>query len=312
MNDDFKFSMPAEISKGKNGAYKIYGLASTNKVDRQGEILDVSGFDLSHIDAGKGLINFDHSQKPEDMVGHIAGYSITPQGLFISGELFQGHRKAEDIWAVMQGLNKAGKAKWGLSVEGSVSERSKTNPKKILKAKIKNVAITMNPVNTDAWVDLAKSSAAVEEQEMLIKSLVGVETLDFEATNEPTMTPPTTFTAEQVLQLLQKALSVGSEAATTLPQNLTGGAALAKEDLEADPKAQPNDVEDAPQEEAPEVVEMPKEEPKKKLNLKKGDAQFYKALTMEMLLKLKTLYPEATSSELWHVVQERLNHKYLD
>lgn len=290
--NNFKFNLPVELSKGSDGAYRIKGLASTGSVDRQGEVLDVNGFDLSHIDAGKGLLNFDHKNDPENLVGHISGYSKTKEGLFITGELFKGHKKAEDIWSVMQGLNKAGKSRWGLSVEGTVCERDSKNPKRIRKAKIKNVAITLNPVNSDTYVDLAKSRSAELEQEELIKSLVDSDALEFDTQEAPQETAPTTFTASQVIELLQKALSVGAEAATTLPQNISGGASLAKEDLDKEPKNQAK--------------------PSKKKKLKKMDSTMYKSMTLEVLEKLKTLYPETPSQTLWEIVKDRLNYTFIE
>jgi hypothetical protein len=282
MDNKFQFTMPAELVKGEDGNYKIQGLASTSSVDRQGEVLLPENFDMSVVDSGAGYLNLEHKNDPANRIGCIDSYSKTKRGLFIKGQLFKGHRTAEDVKAIMNGLEKAGsKSKWGLSVEGQVLSRCEKNPKIIKKAKIKGVALTFSPVNTDTYAELSKS---MKEENDLIKSLVEAEELEFDCgTSEATNTEPTTFTAAQVIELLSKALSVGAEAATTLPADISGGAALAVEDLD--------------------------KKLKKKKKLKKGDSEFYKALSVEVLEKLKQLYPTVETSALWEIVRDRIHYK---
>ena len=45
----------------------------------------------------------------------------------------------------------------GMSVEGKALERDKRNPKRVTKALITNIALTMTPVNTKTYFDIEKS-----------------------------------------------------------------------------------------------------------------------------------------------------------
>jgi len=69
MKDSFKVVLPAELEKSKDGEWKISGLASTGNIDKQGETILQSGIDVTPIDEGRGMLNFDHSNLPEDTIG---------------------------------------------------------------------------------------------------------------------------------------------------------------------------------------------------------------------------------------------------
>jgi hypothetical protein len=114
--------------------------------------------------------------------------------------------------------------------------------------------------------------------------------------HEEDETKKSLFTAEEVIDLLQKALGVGDAQATTLPQNITGGDALAKEDLDRKPKT----CDDCKDETG---CKCPKE-------MKKGDASFYKSMLSDLMAQLTYLYPEATQSEIWETVKDRLQRKF--
>ena len=50
----------------------------------------------------------------------------------------------------------------GFSVEGRALERDKNNPKKVTKALITNVAMTMTPVNANSFADIVKGVQTVD------------------------------------------------------------------------------------------------------------------------------------------------------
>jgi hypothetical protein len=50
---------------------KIDGICATNAIDSSGEILDIEGHDISDLESGKGVLNFEHQNGPEDIVGAI-------------------------------------------------------------------------------------------------------------------------------------------------------------------------------------------------------------------------------------------------
>lgn len=196
--------MPAQIIKSEDGSYKIGGLASTENIDRQNEVLIQKGMDLSPVDEGKGFFNFDHSNKPEDIIGSIDGYKRSKEGLFVYGNLFKGHQRAEAVYAIMKSLDERKKGAVGFSVEGQIIERDAHNPKIIKKCRIKNVALTFNPVNTNTYASLVKSMNVDSE-------------FEFEATKEE----------------IEKALAISQDRGNTAPAELEGGSCMETSNMKA-------------------------------------------------------------------------------
>jgi hypothetical protein len=275
MSDTFKFIMPAEIEKSKDGDWKVAGLASTSSVDRQGEIIVPSGIDATPIAKGHGFFNFDHDNSPESTIGALDGYTKTPTGLYVSGRLFKNHARAKAVYEIMSSLNKGDKGRVGMSVEGKVIERDPKNPTIIKRCLIKNVALTFSPVNQDTYADI-------------VKSMTGSE-LEFDSTGKSEETPVVkseepTFTPTQVVAIVEKALGVGAGYAQA-PGDLKGGDALAQESMDHKDK---------------------KVESKDKKKLKKSSKELVKSQMLELLDKLQALYPNNSRSEIWNAVQDRM------
>lgn len=272
-NDDFKFVIPAEIKKGKDGEWHVSGMASSSSVDRQGEVIIPEGIDATPIAKGKGFFNWDHDNSPENTVGVLDSYKKTGAGMFVEGRLFKHHTRAKAVYEIMSSLNKGDTGRVGMSVEGKVIERDKVNPSIIRRCLIKNVALTMNPVNQDTYADI-------------IKSMSGDGGVDFESTGEASQVPvqkseEATFTPSQVLAIIEKALSIGA-GNIQAPADRKGGDALGKESMD--------------------------KEPKKKM--KKLDKPAFKKSMIEMLDKLQVLYPDNSRSEIWNAIQDRLATKF--
>lgn len=278
MQDDFKFIVPAEITKSKDGEWRVSGLASTSSVDRQGEVILPDGIDATPIAKGKGFFNFDHDNSPENTIGALDGYKKTATGMYVEGRLFKNHTRAKAVYEIMSSLNKGDKGRVGMSVEGKVIERDAKNPSIIRRCLIKNVALTLNPVNQDTYADIIKSMSSADSS------------IEFDSTGEnKSPVEPTsagTFTAEQVIEIVQKALSAGA-GYTQAPVNLSGGAALGMEEF--DGKKKKDD---------------------KKSKLVKKSADLYKSGMMEMLDRLQTLYPDNSRSEIWLAVRDRMETKF--
>ncbi len=275
MKDDFKFVIPAEIQKGKDGEWRVAGLASTSSVDRQGEIIVPEGIDATPISKGKGFFNWDHDNSPENTVGVLDSYKKSSAGMYVEGRLFKNHTRAKAVYEIMSSLNKGDVGRVGMSVEGKVIERDANNPAIIKRCLIKNVALTMSPVNQDTFADIVKS--------------MGSGQVDFESTGTPKETTPTdgivkaeepTFTPSQVLSIVEKALSIGA-GNSAAPQDRSGGDALGKEEMD-----------------------------KKKKKIKKSSKDLYKSQMIEMIDKLQVLYPNNSRSEIWTAVQERMETKF--
>ncbi|MNI37448.1 hypothetical protein D3C73_915370 [compost metagenome] len=76
--------------------------------------------------------------------------------MWVEGELLKGIQEADRMWDLALALKKSNAPRRvGFSVEGKVLERDGS---RILKAKIYNVAVTANPVNTTcSWEAVVKS-----------------------------------------------------------------------------------------------------------------------------------------------------------
>lgn len=274
MKNDFKVVIPAELEKSADGEWRVRGLASTEKVDQQGEMIVQKGIDLSPIDERKGVLNWDHQKGPENTIGLLDGYSKTDSGLYIEGRLFKNHSKAKAVREIMDSLSKGDKGRMGLSVEGRIIERDPKNPKIIKKCQINAVALTMNPVNQDSFADL-------------VKSMSGAEEVDFNSIEENIVedsSKEASFTAEQVVQIVQKALGIGA-GNMAAPDSLSGGDAMVQSN-------------------------MKEKKPKKKL--KKMCKNLYKSNMLEILDKLQVLYPECSRATLWTALKDRLDSKFGD
>jgi|GEM_PF-3597900 hypothetical protein len=155
---DFSFWMPLEVVKGQKGEMRIGGIASDEEShDLQGEKVFVDGLDTSYL-LQRGAFNWDHLKGPEDILGEIDTVQKQEKKLYVEGFLYPKVKKAIDVFDLMQSLKESGSnRKLGLSLEGKVKERDEKDAKVIKKAWIKNVAITYNPINQGAWVDMIKS-----------------------------------------------------------------------------------------------------------------------------------------------------------
>lgn len=157
MEDKFKFTLDADINKSDSqdeGRRFIRGYASTADSDRQGEALVQKGLDIGDF-VNHGYFNYDHDNSI------ILGYPlptcrVDDRGLWVEGELLKGIPQADRIWELAKALKKSNAPrKIGFSVEGKVLERTGN---KVTKARIYNVAITTNPVNTNCtWDAVVKS-----------------------------------------------------------------------------------------------------------------------------------------------------------
>lgn len=280
MKDSFKFVVPAEITKAADGEWRVAGLASTSSVDRQGEVIIPEGIDATPIAKGKGFFNFDHDNSPENTIGTLDGYKKTSNGMYVEGRLFKNHSRAKAVYEIMSSLSKGDRGRVGMSVEGKVIERDKNNPSIIKRCLIKNVALTLNPVNQDTYADI-------------IKSMSGDSEVEFDSTGTPEVSESSnvnksedpTFTATQVLAIVEKALGIGAGNAQA-PNTRTGGDALGQEEMDK------------------------KKVDKKKV--KKGSKDLFKSQMVELLDKLQILYPNNSRSEIWAAVQDRIYTKFPD
>lgn len=281
MDNDFKIIIPAEITKSKDGEWRVAGLASTSSIDRQGEVIMPEGIDATPIAKGKGFFNWDHDNSPENTVGVLDSYKKGSGGMYVEGRLFKNHTRAKAIYEIMSSLHKGDTGRVGMSVEGKVIERDPKNPSVIRRCLIKNVALTMNPVNQDTFADIVKSMSGDAEVDFQSEGKPLEVELTADGVSNVKKSDEPTFSVSQVMAIMEKALGVGSGNAQA-PADMKGGDALGQEELD------------------------------KKKKVKKASKELFKSQMVEMMDKLQTLYPDATRNQIWEAVQNRLSTKFPD
>lgn len=157
--DSFVLCMPMDILKSSGAAQsemRIGGIASTADTDRDGDKIIQRGLDIQEF-VDSGWFNYDHDNTK------ILGYpdkskcEVTPRGLYVEGVLLKGVPLAESVYQTAIALQQSNAPrKMGFSVEGKVTEKDALG--RIVKAKIYNVAITANPVNTNCTWDVLRKS----------------------------------------------------------------------------------------------------------------------------------------------------------
>lgn len=162
-DDVFHVWQPAavEIAKGASEEdRRIGGFCSTEALDRQKEIVFQKGLDFTDF-VNFGYFNDNHNQATAAVVGVPDEAKYVPgKGWYTEGKLLKGFARADEIWNLAKSL--AGtKRRLGFSIEGKVIER---RDNMIVKASIRNVAVTNCPVNPNCtWDVLAKSFAPVDK-----------------------------------------------------------------------------------------------------------------------------------------------------
>jgi hypothetical protein len=222
-------------------ALVIDGVAGSSDRDSTGEVLALSGADISEM-VKRGLYNDNHSTGIANTLGKITeakkllkeSDAVTPRQkmywekykrpiLYVKGYLFSDgdHPGVKAAIATMQTFEKMGDGKMGMSVEGKVVDRG---PNGLLKESIiRNVALTLTPANpnTEAHIigeaPMAKSvtprTIAMDSFSIYEADLDGLEKVASKL--------------DSIADMF-KALSAGY-GATGAPSGRSGGAALTPE-----------------------------------------------------------------------------------
>ena len=175
----FKIWMPT-LFKAEGDSYnsrKIIGIMSTDNKDRQGEIVKADGLDFEDF-LKSGHLNDNHSQETSAIVGYpeeVKYYKSLSEfqdgmdgaGWTCKGYILKGTKRSDDIWELAKALSTVPGKSLGFSIEGKVVRRAN---KTIEKARIRNVAVTNCPVNTDcSFTTLAKS---FYDEDVAVKSMM--------------------------------------------------------------------------------------------------------------------------------------------
>ncbi len=136
----------------------IGGWCSTENLDRQDEVVVAKGLDFSEFVA-YGYFNDNHKQETAAVLGYPRLARLEKSRWWTEGNLLVGYPPSDKVWELAKAMKKSGAPRsLGFSIEGKVLERDGGN--RIVRAKVRNVAITNAPVNTDCtWGILSKAFA---------------------------------------------------------------------------------------------------------------------------------------------------------
>lgn len=235
----------------------IDGVLGSSALDSSGEILDIEGADISDVDKGTLLLNYEH-QPGELGADTIVGKVIAAKKIYSEADcetdrqrkywrdvklpfiygicrLFDGagHKNAQAIAAIIRD-NAANNEPLvcRFSVEGSTLDK-KDNV--LLSSVIRRCAVTVRPCNRTAnsgLIEDPNAPAGFEKKHVKEKT---ADLLDFESTTKfehPVYTRlggSVEIECNPLVDNLEKAITAGQMGGA--PSTLTGGAALQREDL---------------------------------------------------------------------------------
>lgn len=219
-------------------------IAGSQVRDTQGEMLDVAGADISHLEQGLGLWNDNHGAGYFNTLGRITSAKkifkaedcendrqryywekVKSPYIYARGYMFDDdHPNAKAAAAILRNIhNTDSPLKLKASVEGGVIARGINDSSLLARTKITKVAITFTPANNATLVEplnLDKSSTW-EQDEILIKSVMHLAKTDI-----PSFRHITRYaSAEKIVDNFNKIRSIAKEAGlkTQLPEYTADG-----------------------------------------------------------------------------------------
>jgi len=231
---------------------KIDGIATSEHIDSSGELLIVENHDIADLIEGKGVMNWEHSNKGEDIIGAIIyarkilkredcendrqrkywDYQKKPF-VYVIGEMYEDedHPGAVAVSAMIRYYAKKGeKLLTGFSIEGATLERRDY----ILQESVgRRVAVTLRPCNHTAIAGLyddpktKKIAKSIEDMSKSIDaSLIEIDSVILE---DEFMPEDPVLELHKALEELNKTLEAGM--GNVAPSQLTGQAALTREHI---------------------------------------------------------------------------------
>lgn len=197
IQERINFSMPVSVSKGivnadadvigtpitdfdVNSMY-VEGLASTDKLDLDKQILKPSGFILDYFNRS-GFINWNHQSavSPDAIIGKPVKTKVSDENFFLKAKLYGWSNLAKNIYTIALNLEKDEDSDrtLGWSVEGLTLELDNDLVTKML---VTNVALCFTPKNNDSYANIVKGIALDEVRELrkgYLFSPIGSEIID--------------------------------------------------------------------------------------------------------------------------------------
>jgi hypothetical protein len=236
----------------------IDGVAASEAIDSSGEILDVKGCDISDLEEGRGVLNFEHKGEQDvgasfnDIIGRIVlakkiytesdctnerekfyWNSVKLPFIYIQCELFDqdGHKGAESAAGMIRHYHKRGlPILVRYSIEGVTIQK---DGNRLLKCIAKRVAATIKPCNKSCHSGVLEDptdgyQVSVDETPDPIEELV--ERADAKKFEHPEYTKlGGVHEIEIETPELEKTLTAGNY--NVAPGSLEGGAALQVSEL---------------------------------------------------------------------------------
>lgn len=187
----------------------IGGWMSLSTKDREGDVIDVDAIDASML-LSDGWFNDNHSKATTAVVGYptlaeIRKHPKYGRAWWIEGVILDD-AAGQALVAKIRALEGTDR-QFGFSVEGPPPLRDPTDPHKVVKAWVWNVAITNRPVHEQARIEWVKSLEPLGEYEQALAEFCAFHPV--------------------AGRVLWKALTAG----TPTPNTATGGGALQREFL---------------------------------------------------------------------------------
>jgi len=190
----------------------IGGICSTRDMDLEGETIEQDGLEWDYFLAN-GWFNHEHQQGAGAVLGHpVKVEQVDDDRTRVEGVLYLDKRLGRDVYETAVAMKKAGGDRsLGFSVEGQVLLRDPLKPKRVLKARVLNVAITAMPINPHTNLELIARSmgASIGYQEPVIPdadaamSALVQQSLDRAVSSATYGDEPRVYTRDEVKELLR-------------------------------------------------------------------------------------------------------------
>jgi hypothetical protein len=158
--------------------WQFEGIASDEAPDLDGDAILKKTIDLTYAQQ-RGFVNWDHSRLPEDQIGYLTSAEIIPvervrelkktfpeirdtASIYVTGELYRDTPRAQHVQRILKSLRANNSNRGlGLSVDGALARDLKSGG--IVKAYVRGVAITAQPMHPNTLLSLKKSVALYNE-----------------------------------------------------------------------------------------------------------------------------------------------------
>ncbi len=157
-----------KAKKGEAEHRIVWGCISNENLDEQGERLIQKALDWSYFDKS-GIIKYEHTKnQPSNVIGFPHSRVTKGKSTFMKGALLPQKKMADEVWELIKSIEEYNRLypknqrslQW--SIEGGYMDGREdgTFGGEVRKAKVINVVITPNAINTTTFLDTMKTDHA--------------------------------------------------------------------------------------------------------------------------------------------------------